>query len=453
MDTPRGPDSSTARRERRPLPLPPQALGRGPTPAARARAVLGRTAVVLVLAGCLAFTSDGLRLNEAERAAAPHLHSLVQWEARNALDKWLHRTASVLPWNSVSAADRAQMVGDYFALSAARSEIARRLEEAVARGEPGPVLGALEAQIAALDRSRLRVRAEVEEALEAAISAVLVAEGLAALGEMVLPPVDFSLTATPHVLVTSPRDRIERGDEALLGPGITLAQSLDIERELMERRDLSALVVPIGGLATYPAAVFGDAGLRWTLQTAAHEWVHHRLFFRPLGFGMLASHQMRTLNETVANVAGRELGDQAFAMLGGEVPAPAHSAPPAPSELNTHGDGAAGGFDFRAEMRATRLHVDELLADGRTGAAEAYMEARRQLFVQNGYSIRKLNQAYFAFHGTYADSAASASPIGDQVLEYRSLSPDLGSFISSMSSFGSYEEFLGDLERLRSAAR
>ena len=453
MGTPRGHDSSTAGAGRRPLPLPPEAFGARQTLAARARAFLCRAAVVLLLAACLGFTSDGLRLNAAERAASPHLHSLVRWEARNFMDKWVHRAASVLPWNWVSASERAEMVGDYFALSAARSEIAGRIDAVGARDGAGQELAGLEAQLAALDRSRLRIRAEVEEALESAISAVLAAEGLGSFGGIILPPVDVRLTGTPHVLVTSPRDRIERGDEALLSPRITLSQSVEVERELMDRWNLSALVLPIGGLASYPAAVYGDADLRWTLQTAAHEWLHHRMFFRPLGFGMFTSAEMRTLNETMANVAGGEIGDLAFAMLGGEVSAPVHRALPAPSALNPHGSGAPDGFDFRAEMRATRLHADELLAEGRTETAEAYMEMRRLVFVENGYDIRRLNQAYFAFHGTYADSAASSSPIGDQVQEYRNLSPDLGTFISRMSSLGSYDGFLRDLAALRSGGR
>ena len=53
------------------------------------------------------------------------------------------------------------------------------------------------------------------------------------------------------------------------------------------------------------------------------------------------------------------------------------------------------------------------------------MENRRQFFVKNGYNIRKLNQAYFAFHGTYADTASSISPIGEQVIELRSLTDNL----------------------------
>ena len=456
MDTQRLPDSSTGRTTVPPgLPLPPEALGRGPPLRVRVLFAGARTALALMLVAGLIFTSDGLNLNPAQQAASPHLYSLVQWETANFLDKWLHRVSSVLPWNSISPAERDEMISDYFALSAARSEIAGRLESAVPREATASEIADLEAQMSALDRSRHRIRADVEEALEAAISSVLIEAGLSSVGGLIFPPVDFHLTQTPYVLVTSPRDRIERGDEALLRPGITISDSLSIERELLDQRNLSALVIRIGGLASYPASVFGGGDLRWTLQVAAHEWLHHHLFFRPLGFGIMTSHQMLTINETVANIAGREIGDLAFVKLGGQIPEPEHSAPPDPAQSNPHLVDAAGGggFDFRAEMQATRLHVDELLSEGRVGAAEAYMDRRRLQFVDNGYNIRKLNQAYFAFHGTYADSAASVSPIGDQVQEYRNLSPGLGSFVSRISSFGSYEDFLADLEKLRAAAR
>ena len=76
------------------------------------------------------------------------------------------------------------------------------------------------------------------------------------------------------------------------------------------------------------------------------------------------------------------------------------------------------------------------------------MERRRKLFVENGFHIRKLNQAYFAFYGTYADTPASVSPIGGQLERFRSLMPDVGAFVSTMAEFSSYDEFLEALEAL-----
>jgi hypothetical protein len=410
--------------------------------------------LVLVLVASVIFTADVLRLNEAERAASPHLYSLVQWEFSNFLDKWLHRAVSVFPWNSESDAEKAEQIEDYFALTSARVAVAQALADGTAENMGAPEREELAAQLAALDRSRERLRADVEETLEAAISAVIAAEGLSGFAGLIFPPVDFLLTTPPYALITSPRDRIERGEEALLRPDVSLSDSIAIEDELAAQPNLSALVIPIGGVATYPASVFNGRGLRWTLQIAAHEWLHHYLFFRPLGFNMFDSGDMQTLNETVADLAGREIGDRAFIALGGVIPVSGSSAiddtgSPAIAVSAMAAEPDEKIFDFQGEMRTTRLRADELLADGKIAEAEAYMEARRLIFVANGYNIRKLNQAYFAFHGTYAESGASVSPVGGQVRDYRDLSPDLGSFIGQVASSPNYADFIAELDALR----
>ena len=66
-------------------------------------------------------------------------------------------------------------------------------------------------------------------------------------------------------------------------------------------------------------------------------------------------------------------------------------------------------------MRTTRLKVDTLLAQGKIAEAEAYMEAQRQVIVNHGYALRKLNQAYFAFHGSYAEGPSATDPIGPKL--------------------------------------
>ncbi len=79
-------------------------------------------------------------------------------------------------------------------------------------------------------------------------------------------------------------------------------------------------------------------------------------------------------------------------------------------------------FDFNAEMHVTRVRADELLAQGKIEEAEQYMEARRKVFWDNGYQIRVLNQAYFAFHGAYADvpgGAAGEDLVGPAVRKLR----------------------------------
>jgi len=107
-------------------------------------------------------------------------------------------------------------------------------------------------------------------------------------------------------------------------------------------------------------------------------------------------------------------------------------------------------FDFRAEMRETRIRVDELLARERIEEAESYMEERRQEFVAHGYHIRKLNQAYFAFHGAYADQpgAAGADPIGPAVRELRARSPDIHTFVARVARVTTLAELEALLEEM-----
>ena len=149
---------------------------------------------------------------------------------------------------------------------------------------------------------------------------------------------------------------------------------------------------------------------------------------------------MTVLNETAATIAGQEIGELVItALTGPEVDRACSSAPPSPNGREP------GSFDFDAEMRKTRGRVDELLAQGMIEKAEAYMEERRQLFVANGHLIRKINQAYFAFHGTYATSPASVSPIGGQMQQLRAQSETLEEFLRTVAGFGSYQEFLDHL--------
>ena len=92
-----------------------------------------------------------------------------------------------------------------------------------------------------------------------------------------------------------------------------------------------------------------------------------------------------------------------------------------------------------------------MLAQGKVEEAEAYMEERRQLMADNGRFIRKINQAFFAFHGTYATSAASISPIDEQLRLLQSSTDSLEEFIKTVGEFASYQEFLDHLAELPAA--
>ena len=94
-------------------------------------------------------------------------------------------------------------------------------------------------------------------------------------------------------------------------------------------------------------------------------------------------------------------------------------------------------------MHETRTTVDAMLAEGKIEEAEAYMEARRLIFLQNGYLLRKINQAYFAFFGAYADSpggAAGEDPVGPAVRALREQSDSLADFVNTISWMTKFEQ-------------
>ena len=70
------------------------------------------------------------------------------------------------------------------------------------------------------------------------------------------------------------------------------------------------------------------------------------------------------------------------------------------------------------------------------------MEERRQFMANKGIFIRKINQAFFAFHGSYATSSASVSPIGDQLDELRDQSRTLGEFLKIVGEFDQVEDLV-----------
>ena len=343
---------------------------------------------------------------------------------------------------------------EYFRVRDDVLRLASELERAAAQagGMASAEVTGLEDELKRVMARRNGLRNDVEETLEATISAVIVREGLSTWGEFIFPPVDVRLAETPKLLVTSPRDRILRTHDVLLRPGVDIGQREEMEDTLMKESNLSALVTDIGGVATYPASIPSTQPLHWTLQIAAHEWLHHYLFFRPLGQNMFKSGDMQSLNETVANIAGNEMGDRAFEMFGGTIDKPSAASQGSVVEELSGDGGKEEEFDFRAEMQRTRVRTDELLAEGKIEEAEAYMEERRKLIVENGFHLRKLNQAFFAFNGTYADSPASISPIADQLHEFKALMPDLGSFIRTIAAISSYRQFLDELEERKAAA-
>ena len=281
----------------------------------------------------------------------------------------------------------------------------------------------------------------VESILESQISEVVAEMGLSLAGQPV-PPVLYHSSSLPLALIVSPRDEIRQQNNISLVPDLSVDQQVALEEQVDRALNVSSLVVSIGGIGVYPTMVMQTNDLNWLAEVVAHEWIHNYLSLRPLGINYLTSPELRTMNETVATIAGKEIGRAVVAryypeFLPPEAPQPPEQAGEAPIPTQPP------VFDFRREMHETRLMVDQLLAHGYIEDAERFMEERRQFFWENGYHIRKLNQAYFAFYGAYADEPggpAGEDPVGEAVRALRAQSASLAAFIKRIAWMSSFEQ-------------
>lgn len=283
------------------------------------------------------------------------------------------------------------------------------------------------------EADRRRVQSLAEQVLQEQMTVLLDGAGLD-VGGKAFPPVAFRFSELPFALIVSPRHVIRQEANISLETELSLERRVTLERRVENRLDVSALVVPIGGYGTYPTMVQMSDSLVWVTEVVAHEWIHNYLNLRPLGMLYGQSPELRTMNETAATLLGREFGRRLLERYYPSL-APPEPQPQAQPEEAPTPQAEPPGFDFRAEMRETREQVDSLLAAGKIEEAEAYMEARRLVFWEHGYRIRRLNQAYFAFHGSYAadpGGAAGDDPIGEAVRELWDRVDDPVQFLRTM---------------------
>jgi hypothetical protein len=284
-----------------------------------------------------------------------------------------------------------------------------------------------------------------EAVLQSQVSEIAADFGLATLGEP-LPAVLYHSTSVPDALVVSPRTQIRQSANISIHAGLPIDQQTALERRVEKELDASALVVPVGGVGIYPTMIMRTADRHWLADTIAHEWTHNYLELRPLGLLYDRTPELRTMNETTADIVGTEIGDEVIRQfysgmgskglpdtmlmaLPGRYPDPTDADPPP--------------FVFRNEMHTTRVTVDLLLASGRIIEAENYMEQRRRLFVEHGFFIRRLNQAYFAFYGAYAEAPggpAGKDPVGPAVRALRARSSSLADFVNRIAWMTSFED-------------
>jgi hypothetical protein len=390
--------------------------------------------------------------HQALGVARDHLFDFAAWEADAAIDKI--GTAMLNPAEFMGPDEQVQYVRDYLALvQEIQNDEAEITQFYISPNiyDPDFASAPLRTRRDALRAEQISKQALAESIIESQIAETLHKHGLGVGGE-ILPPVSIRFTQLPTIMIVSRRDRIERTGSYALEHGLTVDEMEHLENGVDAEVGVSSLIVPLGGLAVYPAMLIETSYLPHVYEVGAHEWMHHYLTFYPLGINYGTTSELYTMNETVASIVGEDIGweilNQYYPDLAG--PPPDYTPqPPQPAQERAPADPAA--FDFRAAMRETRIHVDELLSAGKIDEAEEYMEARRVIFVQNGYQIRKLNQAYFAFYGSYADEpgATGSDPIGPALRDLRFYSGSLIEFIRRVRAMTSSEDLQRELTEAR----
>ncbi len=372
----------------------------------------------------------------------PYEFNLWAWEIQGLAQKAWESIDN--PARGLPPSRQIQIVRDYVATARRIGELEGAIERIYADDsvqDPDAATAAMRKEEMALRRVQEARRPIAEAVLQSQISTVLADEGLTVLGQ-VWPPVKFAFSEPPYYLIVSPRSRIELYMGVYLESDLPLDRQVMLETQVESLSDLSALVEGVGGFGAFPTMVIDRASLAWILSTIAHEWTHNYLAFRPLGWHYYDNNDTVTLNETVASIVGDEVGAKALARFYPDL------VPPKRIPTSQQRPIEQKEFDFGREMRATRLAVDALLAKGYVNEAEAFMEARRQRFLAHGYTIRRLNQAYFAFHGSYAISPGAVDPIGPKLTRLRQASPSLAAFLRTAARITSVAELDATLQSL-----
>ncbi len=374
---------------------------------------------------------------------APYRFSLIGWE----LKALSYEIDDLFFGNDEGTVADSEVVLEYFDIVAQVNTTERRIDAVAAGLEVGDLLS-LKAQLESLEEQKRALEDKAERIMEKQIRATLAElgifnplDGLLLSLEVSFPPLNFALESPPHLLVVSPRDRIARIREVILVQDIA-PDEREIIETAVDQLGVSSLVVDLGGIATYPSFVSSNAGLTFTINTAVEEWLHQYLFFRPLGFyyglflaGIVTDSEIAVMNETTVGIASQEIGAIVFQNYYSQY-----------LDAGVQDEDTGSEFDFNEEMRQIRRTVDELLGRGEVGEAEAFMEEKRLFLASKGYIIRKLNQAFFAFFGTYADSPTSIDPIGDEIRTVREKSGSVVDFLNTMAAMDSRVDLAGSLE-------
>ena len=394
--------------------------------------------LIMMVLLCGSVVSLANPLDQARLFTADIEYDYIAWLANAAGQK--ASQALLNPVQRLPQEQQTRLVKRYFALVQELEIVQARVEMVYADpaiSDASAAAAELLRQQHALQQSLDGLSPLVEAILQFQVARVMADEGIGFLAQP-LPPVLFHSSPLPKALIVSPRDSIRQEVNISLLADLGLEDITRLEENVSSYMNASALVVDVGGIGVYPTMVQRSSNIEWTLDTIAHEWTHNYLTLHPLGWNYDTTAELRTMNETAASIVGKEISREVMRRYYADDDTGENKTPKAWLKRT-----AVNEFDFRQEMHKTRVRVDELLAQGKVEEAEEYMEQRRVVFVEHGYMIRKLNQAYFAFHGAYADmpgGAAGEDPVGPAVRALREQAGSLALFLRRIAWMNSFTD-------------
>ena len=211
-----------------------------------------------------------------------------------------------------------------------------------------------EKELENLIKQKNLIRNRVEGYIESLLTEQIKIQKLRIKDMFVWPPVDFRIDSPPKLLVVSPRDKILRLDEELINSSILTEEMSLIEASITKNKNLSAVVLQTGGLATYPSIVPSNVSLLNLLETASHEWLHSYLIFFPLGRAYFSDGQMLTINETLANMFCKELALEMYLSITDKD----NNTDDITSEGNVDQEKKEPVFSYNKHMQKTRIKTE-----------------------------------------------------------------------------------------------
>jgi len=242
--------------------------------------------------------------------------------------------------------------------------------------------------------------------------------------KFLFPKLRFKLDNTPNILIISPTNEIKLTYSILLKQNLTIKEKEIIENKIEKKFNVSAIVLKIGGIAFYPSLIPKDMEHTKIINNTIHEWLHQYFSLYDLGQNIYKDNKMLALNETLVSYISEELANN---IMINET----QSTKIKTKEINS----------FNSEIRFTRSITDNLLSKNKIDIAEKFMLSQKNKLNDQGYQIRKINQAYFAFYNSYGNTPQSTNNILSKLKCIRTKNAKLNVFINKLKNINNFSKF------------